>query len=101
MVVALSKAVSRRSFGNQRALTGVASSPWSSRSTWPAYRLPKRVIMAISLPVDHTPRLRPRHPGSEAVFSRRRVGNRRQWQWLVSGHSLHDADVPVRAFAEG
>ena len=35
----------RRSSGSQRSLTGVASRPWSSRSTWPANRLPNRVIM--------------------------------------------------------
>src|SRR5438067_4935058 len=47
--VALSKTPSNRSFDSQRLLTGVASRPWSSRSTSPAKRLPNRVIIASTL----------------------------------------------------
>src|SRR5437879_1194657 len=54
MAVALSKTVTSCSSGNQRSFTGVASRPCPSRSTWPAYRLPKRVIMLASFAVDRT-----------------------------------------------
>src|ERR1051326_7879145 len=47
MAVALSKTETSCSSGSQRSLTGVASKPCPSRSTWPANRLPNRVIMSL------------------------------------------------------
>jgi hypothetical protein len=44
------KTVARYSSESQRSFAGVPSSPSLSRSTWPANRLPKLVIMIEFLP---------------------------------------------------